>query len=76
MTLYHKKGIPEDLYTSETENEREIKVSPVANEDFETFFNKVLLEQNNIAKRILKQLELLNARFEDTFETDINEVDL
>jgi len=76
MTLYHKKGLPDDLLTSEIEGARQIKVSPVANEDFEIFLSKILLEQNTTSLKILEQLRLLNIRFEEAFETKINEGDL
>lgn len=76
MTLFHKKGLPDDLLTSEIEGQRQIKVSPVADEDFEIFFSKLLLEQNTITLKILDQLKLLNVRFEEAFDTKIKDGDI
>ncbi len=75
-TLYHKKGLPDDLLTSTIEGEREIKVSPVGSDALEVFLTKLLLEQKGTNERILRQLELLNLRFEETFNTKLGERDL
>ena len=75
-TLYDKQGLPDDLLTTDIEDEREIKVSPVANEEFEVFFSKILLEQNTISLKILEQLRLLNVRFEEAFDTKIKDGDI
>ena len=75
-TLYHKKGIPDDLLTSNKEGGREIKVALTKNNQVSTELLKSLYLMRESNKLILNQLELLNARFEEAFQTKINKGDL
>lgn len=76
MTAYDKEGLPEDLLTSKTIGERELKVSLTdANQTTRIMISAItkMAEQN---LELLNEIKLLNARLESAFETGIKSGDL
>ena len=75
-TLYHKKGLPDDLLTSTTEGEREVKVSLIASDDLALFLAQTLAQSIEQNQEIINQLKLLNIRFEEMANTKLNLEDI
>ena len=74
--------MPIDLMTSELRNERRLKVEAEILAETGGSLELLLLRlisvssSENQSERILEQLKLLNLRFEETFNTGLNESDL
>ncbi len=70
-TIYSKQGLPEDLLTSDIENERRLKVSSASDIDTNSITAQLLSSVVSTNRDVLAQLKLLNARVEEAFNTGI-----
>ena len=71
--IYYHQGIPSDLLTSDYADKRRLKVDDAA------LIQQVIeasVQASSINREILEQMKLLNARFEEAFNTKLNEGDL
>ena len=70
-TVFSKQGLPEDLLTSKIEGERKLKVDA----DLAAQLAVAFIESESTNAKMLTQLKLLNARFEEAFNTGLEEKD-
>ncbi len=77
---YDIGGIPSDLLSSDVEFERRFKVESKlileAGNPIELLFLELIFNLKQQNQEVIAQLELLNARTEDTFKTKITKKDL
>ena len=73
--IFTEKGLPNDLLTSEVHNERRLKVEASESDELLKLNDKVDGLQS-IFKSVNENLELLNARIEEAFNTGIRKEDL
>ena len=70
MAIVADGGIPID---GETDS---VKVSTVGDVELEEPIFRAILDLTSMNSKILEQMKLLNARFEESFDTKLNEGDL
>ena len=66
--------LPFDLMTNDVKDSRRLKVESVV-VDLQKQLAETLITSESTNKMILEQLRLLNNRFEEAFNTGLNEVD-
>ena len=72
---YSIHGLPNDTLTSDVINERAFKVSIENLSAVGSVLAARLIEMESMNNEILEQMKLLNNRFEETFNTGLNETD-
>lgn len=76
MSNYEKRGLPEDLLTNKIEGERKVKVSSLSDSDTNSIIAALLSQISSSNNDIRDQLKLLNARFEEAFNTRLEGEDI
>ena len=76
MSEYDLSGLPKDLLSSKIEGERALKVSISETAESLKTLALAFIELESINHKMLIELQLLNLRFEEAFNTKIKGTDL